>query len=153
MRVIDQVIERVEQALPPSTAMASLRPTTFRTEAAIIAEHEADLKAFPEVLAGLWLYVDDLEKAHTVAQGLDTPTGSWWHAIVHRREGDFSNSKYWYRRATGTADIPVGLRAPFDPYAFVDAVEAAGGDPADLVARQREEWQTLFDFCLQQVMP
>src|SRR4051812_40242009 len=48
------------------------------------------------LLAGLWLYFDWLDESHRVSQSIDTPTGSFWHAIMHRREGDFSNSKYWY---------------------------------------------------------
>src|SRR5215204_2447980 len=50
------------------------------------------------MLSGLWLWFDWLDQSHTISQGIDTPTGSYWHAIMHRREGDFGNSKYWYAR-------------------------------------------------------
>lgn len=53
------------------------------------------------VRAGLLLWNDDLEASHTISQGIHTATGSFWHAIMHRREGDASNSLYWWRR-TGT---------------------------------------------------
>lgn len=49
--------------------------------------------------SGLLLWNDDLHASHTISQGIETPTGSVWHAIMHRREGDFSNSNYWWRRA------------------------------------------------------
>jgi hypothetical protein len=48
--------------------------------------------------AGLLLWNDDLEASHTISQGITTPTGSFWHAIMHRREGDAGNSLYWWRR-------------------------------------------------------
>ena len=50
--------------------------------------------------AALWLLADDLPTAHTICQDIATPFGSAWHAILHRREGAFTNSKYWWRRAT-----------------------------------------------------
>ena len=49
-------------------------------------------------IAGVWLLHDFLDESHTISQGIDTPSGSFWHAIMHRREGDFSNAKYWFRR-------------------------------------------------------
>jgi hypothetical protein len=49
-------------------------------------------------LAGLWLYADGLDQSHQISQSIETPTGSFWHGIMHRREGDFGNSKYWFRR-------------------------------------------------------
>ena len=48
-------------------------------------------------LAGVWLLHDYLDESHTISQRIDTPSGSFWHGIMHRREGDFSNAKYWFR--------------------------------------------------------
>lgn len=139
---VTTAIDRIFSALLLADAMAVLRPTTFRTEAV----HVKAIEAPPEILAGLWLYVDDLEHSHTIAQSLDTPTGSWWHAIIHRREGDFWNSKYWYRRV-GAHPAMQSLKG-FDPTSFVDATEAASGNPEDLIELQRKEWKALFDWCL-----
>jgi len=50
------------------------------------------------IKSGLYLWNDDLDSSHTVAQEISNATGSYWHAIMHRREPDFSNSKYWWRR-------------------------------------------------------
>src|SRR5262245_42936202 len=51
------------------------------------------------MMSGMWLRHDWLDESHRISQRLDNPTGSLWHAIMHRREGDFSNSKYWYTQA------------------------------------------------------
>jgi hypothetical protein len=58
------------------------------------------------MLAGLWLYFDWLDESHKISQSIETPTGSFWHAIMHRREGDFSNSKYWYARCAKHPALP-----------------------------------------------
>src|SRR5450432_255553 len=49
-------------------------------------------------VAGLWLYFSCLDEAHAVAQDLETPEGSFWHGILHRREPDPANAAYWFRR-------------------------------------------------------
>jgi hypothetical protein len=49
----------------------------------------------PACQAGLWLAFDFLHESHEVSQELKTPEGSFWHAIMHRREPDAWNSKYW----------------------------------------------------------
>jgi hypothetical protein len=49
-------------------------------------------------LAGIWLWNDFLDEAHKIVQDIDTPESSYWHGIMHRREGDYSNAKYWFRR-------------------------------------------------------
>ncbi len=49
--------------------------------------------------AGLLMFNDDLARAHDVVQTIDSPTAAFWHAIMHRREGDFSNALYWWNRA------------------------------------------------------
>ena len=52
------------------------------------------------ILAALWLLEGDLDQSHRFSQRWETLNGSYWHAIMHRREGDWSNSKYWYRRSS-----------------------------------------------------
>src|SRR5262245_45470401 len=59
---------------------------------------------FRACLSGLWLAFDFLDEAHVICQDLDTPEGSYWHALMHRREPDYPNSKYWFRRV-GTHPI------------------------------------------------
>jgi len=48
--------------------------------------------------AALWLRFDFLDKSHQISQALDTAEGSFWHGVMHRREPDFTNAKYWFRR-------------------------------------------------------
>ena len=53
----------------------------------------------PELSALWWTKKDRWEKAHNVAQDIDTPLGSWIHALLHTIEGDLGNAGYWYNRA------------------------------------------------------
>ncbi len=112
-------------------------------------------------LAGLWLWHDYLDESHTLSQDLHTAEGSFWHAIMHRREPDAWNSKYWFRRVGQhpvferlvTDALALGYRYR-DPPTFVDFVEqvrGSGSADEELAKRvQRLEWQLLFDHCYQQ---
>ena len=124
------------------------------------------------MLCGLWLWHDWLDESHHISQSLDSTTGSFWHAIMHRREGDFSNSKYWYARcqnhpilqqlANNASQILHSLPADkaflrlisggWNPNAFVDLVEAVERDEkspkhATAISLQQLEWRLLFDHC------
>ncbi|MEC0228947.1 hypothetical protein [Paenibacillus alba] len=48
------------------------------------------------IKAGLYLLNESLDKSHDIAQEITNATGSYWHALMHRMEGDYSNSKYWF---------------------------------------------------------
>lgn len=107
-----------------------------------------EIEGSPLVLSGLWLYVDDLDRSHTLSQNIHTSTGSYWHAIMHRREGDFWNSKYWFRKV---GEHPVIGLLGYDPFDFVDRCEAdKGKNTLELLELQRKEWRTLFDWSLKE---
>jgi hypothetical protein len=123
-------------------------------------------------IAGVWLLQDFLDESHTISQDVETTSGSFWHGVMHRREGDFSNAKYWFRRVgahevfneLGEHVIALGddsstqclcqRIAPagdFDPFAMVDACQAAlcSDGPTEPFCRhvQQAEWELLFAHC------
>ena len=48
--------------------------------------------------SGLLLWNDALDVSHTISQDIESKTGSYWHGIMHRRERDYGNAKYWFGR-------------------------------------------------------
>ncbi len=122
-------------------------------------------------ISGLWLYHDFLEESHAISQEISSSAGSYWHGILHRREPDFPNSGYWFRRvgnfatfeelkqATATilgdeppewAQFMLGEKR-WDPLAFIDLCERAlGGNVNAIPICQliaQKEWELLFDYC------
>jgi hypothetical protein len=101
-------------------------------------------------ISGLWLLYDFLDESHTISQGIPTVDGSYWHGIMHRREGDFSNSKYWFRKV-GEHPVFALLDDDWDPFDFVDACQAAlrsgGAEEQRCCELQQREWELLFDYC------
>jgi hypothetical protein len=52
------------------------------------------LRAIELAFAGDW------DAAHQLVQQYESDvTADWIHAVLHKMEGDLSNSRYWYRRA------------------------------------------------------
>ena len=105
------------------------------------------------VRSGLFLYFSALDESHRISQGIRTATGSYWHGIMHRLEGDWSNAKYWFRR-TGRHPVFAALEREtgqrWDPYAYVDRCEASSsGGPGTgrLVDLQMLEWRLLMRHC------
>ena len=50
------------------------------------------------------------EEAHELVAESEHPIACWLHAVLHKIEGDISNSNYWYRRAK-RSDPGVGTEA------------------------------------------
>jgi len=128
--------------------------------------------ALQAVQAGLLLWNDDLEGCHKIAQELEDEFGAYLHGIMHRREPDYGNSKYWFRRV-GEPPLFAQLRAAalellgdekgldryrksleskktWDPFAMVDWCESANDerDVSFLRAVQAIEIQGLTYFWL-----
>jgi hypothetical protein len=78
-------------------------PLTVQQERGIEAQLSELLKATPAFLgtpieAMLWLRIGVIQRPHEIVQDAHDFLSSYIHAIVHRTEGDFWNSKYWLRR-------------------------------------------------------
>ncbi len=155
---IDKAVQPLFDALPIEQALHQLLVTQPGPPelVPIVEKALADpaLAGKPQLASALWLYVDQLDRSHRISQGIDSPTGSFLHAIMHRREGDFSNSKYWLR-LTGDHPAMADMKQPdgsdYHGPRFVDQVQAATqsgrSDAPDLIAAQQHEWSTLFQWC------
>ena len=40
------------------------------------------------------------DAAHKIVQEISMPNAQWIHAVLHKIEGDESNSRYWYSRSS-----------------------------------------------------
>ena len=106
--------------------------------------------------AGLFQWHDFLDESHQLSQSIEgegeNRLGDYWHAIMHRREPDYSNAKYWFRQigphtifrelrrqadlilekcpAPEAADwrARLGAQARWDPFAFVDLCQKCAAD-------------------------
>jgi len=83
---------------PNEAALAGLEELSVDT--AFEGQTIADREMAQLCISGLWLLHDFLEESHRISQQIDSSSGSYWHGIMHRREPDYSNSKYWFRRTS-----------------------------------------------------
>lgn len=96
--------ERLERGKPVAEGRKAIAALS---ESELGAVHR---KSFPLLQGALYLCFDCFEEAHTVANDHEgTVTGNWIHAILHRREPDAGNSKYWYARVKLPAKVSEGI--------------------------------------------
>ncbi len=176
-----QAIQGIKQLLAtPETPELGPRPRANVQSAAVLnvkldswfREARFPLQQQQLVRSLVLLWHDHLDAAHTISQGIDTPDGSFVHALMHRREPDYFNAKYWWRRvgehpvfpeiarrvvellktrAAGDLAAKILPGGKWNAGAFVDACEtvAAGGSPEQTVwlrEVQRVETEVLLDF-------
>lgn len=154
---------------PAAGARAALQAMTDQTVSSnrrVRMPHDAEC-----LRSALWLLFDYMTESHELSQNIPTPSGSYWHGILHRREPDPSNAKYWMARigehpicpellqdaleitgAAGPAGAPLlaslQKMKSWDSAWFVDRCNA----PSDaqttqvLLDIQRREWLLLFDY-------
>jgi len=159
--------------LGPGAQATERRPALAALDDAVLFDRRdvVDQDMAAACRAGLWLLHGFLDQSHRISQGIHTLTGSYWHGIMHRREPDYPNAKYWFHRvgshpvfeplcaaarrlasplALGRADSFLAEQTAWDPFAFIDLCEAVarGRSSQDWLCRQiaRAEWELLFDY-------
>ena len=172
---IAEVIEKLEAGNPLPTLVPQKAWSTELTDALQSKSvdelfHGESVKntTFGDAIkSGLLLWNDALDESHNISQELTNQTGSYWHGIMHRREPDYSNAKYWFGRV-GTHPIFPQLReralailnetpepsdalariaqtieteAQWDAYQFIDWCQAAESESADDVTRFLQQVQ------------
>ncbi|NBV23548.1 MAG: hypothetical protein EBS05_16715 [Proteobacteria bacterium] len=156
------------ESRPGTLALADLN----RALDELFRRHGAPAKA-ELIRALLLLWHDHHDASHTISQSIENPDGSLVHGILHRREPDYWNSKYWFRRvgphpcfaALAQRATPLLASDPklaaqilprgaWDAFAFVDAVEAVAGKPVTdarsqfLRSLQQAETEVVLDYLL-----
>ena len=130
-------------------------------EASTLPENNQQL-----IRALVLLWHDHLDAAHRLAQDVDNADGAFVHGIMHRREPDFGNAAYWFRRVGPHPAFPelatsvkarseltiknLTPKGAWDPFEFISACEAAStksdADQRALREVQKLEFEVLLAY-------
>jgi len=135
-------------------------------DATVAAGPIGDPRAFALVRGGLLYALDDLDGCHAYFQDAGSDLGSYWHGMMHRREGDFDNARYWFRRAgklpffdslhheAAQFSADMANQSSWDPYLFTGQCEqhrfGAEDESGELAKLQRAEFDVVFDYTWRQ---
>jgi hypothetical protein len=104
----DGIVWSTSTSRPTTVPRPALAPQPWQTASATL--RAIIRSALPEMssaeviaLESGWLQLaDDLDGSHQRSQSIEGQgrhqSGDYWHAIMHRREPDYSNSQYWFHQ-------------------------------------------------------
>lgn len=122
-------------------ALPELFPTNPKNDSFSRQLEEASLPSVMKALLHLWN--NDLESCHQIVQQHEMPDENYLHAILHRREKDFSNSLYWLRRVGQHPVLKHFKNAKWTPENFIHACEQFEKSPATSAEKELLEWQAM----------
>ena len=151
----------------PRAGVEPLRALQSRLDEALAGQKVSQPVA-DSLRAVVLLWHDHHEPAHALVQDGATADASYVHGILHRREPDYGNARYWFQRvrehpafeklaaevgkllsghpALRSQLLPNGT---WDSFAFIDACEEAqgGGDEGEMLRRVQEvEFRVLLEY-------
>jgi len=169
-----QYSELADSVVQDEDLLKKLRPTETSNVSKLLkirAASEAELgdgqpvtnpAMFALVRAGLIYACDALEESHVIVQATDGDESAYWHGMIHRREGDFENARYWFRRAgilpffgelhhvASAVSSVVAAQSDWDPYLFTGLCErnkyGETETTGELQKLQRMEFEVVFDY-------
>ncbi|VDB88576.1 unnamed protein product [Peniophora sp. CBMAI 1063] len=133
-----------EQLLAPNRPAPPLRPKRpYSTE---LKDNINSLRDPAPIRAALHLANDDVDSAHDTAQSdQGTSTSDYVHAQLHRREGDYWNSKWWL--GTGMKQshpILDQMHGGFkEGKVFVDRCEGVGKGKSSDGELEKKQWEEI----------
>lgn len=152
--------------LTPSEPLNWTLPTRIAEadDVALLGDAPVADRAMLNLVRGGLLYgIDALDPAHRIFQDEPGDIGSYWHGMAHRREGDFDNARYWFRRAGRLPFFPrlhrvaaehcalSARQMSWDPYLFTGECEQARFGASEelprLVSLQHAEFEVLLNYC------
>jgi hypothetical protein len=166
-----RLVPRRPAAGPVSQFLTVIQPKQ------LVPNHRSPAEAL-SVKAGLYLMHDYLDESHEISQEADrlgrNTSAPYWHGIMHRREPDYDNARYWFRRVGDHPIFPsigrevsdllsdhnfaarvrfpgvLDRRGHWDPMAFIDLCEQCGtnwDERAQTAARLQEvEMRALLEY-------
>ncbi len=133
--------------------LKQIEPMIQNLEEILPGQYDRSSPDFTALRAGLYQWHDALETSHGYSQSAQhrgkNQAADYWHAIMHRREPDYSNSKYWFRHVGNSPvyaklcryaqSISTDLAAgeAWQPFGFVDfCSRCRQGSDEELIARR-----------------